>query len=152
MTFPAMFNTIPAMSGPAIAKVGALEEEVRKLPQEDIETLHTIHAGVYTRTVMIPRGVVITGALIKIPTTLIVSGDATVFVGNEARRLRGYHVLPASGMRKQAFYAHKDTWLTMLFQTDLQHIDGIEQVFTDEYESLASRRHEGANKIIITEE
>lgn len=152
MKEPSLRNTIPAMSEQAVTKVAALEEEVRKLPQADIETLHTVHGGVYTRTVMIPRGVVITGALIKIPTTIIVSGDTTVFMGNGARRLRGYHVLPASGHRKQAFYAHEDTWLTMLFRTDSRNIAEIEQAFTDEYESLVSQRSRAANKIIITEE
>ena len=152
MNEPATIHTIPSMSRRAVAMVDVLEEEIRKLPQVELETLHTIHGGVYTRTIMIPQGVVITGVLIKIPTTIIVSEDTTVFVGSEARRLRGYHVMPASGHRKQAFYAHRDTWLTMLFGTDARSVEEAEERFTDYAETLGSRHPDAVNNIIITED
>ena len=39
-------------------------------PQVAIQTTHHFHAGLYSRTIRIPAGVMITGALIKIPTLL----------------------------------------------------------------------------------
>ena len=74
---------IPAMSAKAIRAVRALEERVLALPQVPIETRHVLHAGMYARTICVPAGVLITGAHITIPTLLIVSGHATLFIGEE---------------------------------------------------------------------
>lgn len=132
--------SIPAMSDAAIARVGEFESYALKLPQIEIETFHTFHAGMYARTIMIPDGVVLTGALIKIATVLIVSGYVTAYMGNQKVELRGYHVLPASAHRKQAFIAHRDTYLTMLFPTNAKTIEEAENEFTNEADKLISRK------------
>ena len=80
------------------------------------------------------------GALITIPTLLIMSGHATLFIGEEDVELTGYAVIPASAGRKQAIYAHADTLLTMLFPTAARTVEEAEQEFTDEPERLGSRR------------
>lgn len=131
---------IQAMSIGDITKMYQLEAEALKLPQNPIDTQHVLHAGMYHRTIMIPAGGFITGALIKIPTTLIVSGDTTVFIGGETKRLTGYYVIPAKAMRKQAFLAHSDTYLTMSFCTTATTVEEAEQEFTDEHASLSSRK------------
>jgi len=131
---------IPAMSAGAIRAVRALEERVLTLPQVPIETRHVLHAGMYARTVCIPAGVLITGAHITIPTLLIVSGHATLFIGEDDAELQGYAVVPASAGRKQAIYAHRDTLLTMLFPTAARTVEEAEEEFTDEPERLGSRR------------
>ncbi|MGL4680420.1 MAG: hypothetical protein ACRCWC_13690, partial [Plesiomonas shigelloides] len=129
-------NCIPAMSDESVAKVRALESEAMQQPQVQIETIHTLHAGTYARTIMIPAGVMITGALIKIPTTLIVSGECMVFIGGDTIKLVGYNVLPASANRKQAFLAVTDTWLTMMFKTAATTVEDAEHEFTDECDLL----------------
>lgn len=96
---------IPAMSATAIRAVRALEERLLALPQVPIETRHVLHAGMYARTICVPAGVMLTGVLIRIPTLLIVSGHATVFIGEEDVELSGYAVIPASAGREQAIYA-----------------------------------------------
>ncbi|WP_428659506.1 hypothetical protein [Reyranella sp.] len=131
---------IPAMSSQAIRAVRALEERVLTLPQVPIETRHVLHAGMYARTICVPAGVLITGAHITIPTLLIVSGHATLFIGDEDVELTGYAVIPASAGRKQAIYAHADTLLTMLFPTSARTVEEAEQEFTDEPDRLGSRR------------
>lgn len=131
---------IQAMSTGDIDKITKLEEEVLKRPQLPIETQHVLHGGMYHRTIMIPAGALITGALIKVATTLVVSGDTTVFIGGDTKRLTGYHVIPAKSGRKQAFLANSDTYLTMSFCTSAQTVDEAEQEFTDEYKSLSSRK------------
>ncbi len=123
----------------AIAQVRALEAAQRQMPQVEIQTTHSIHAGVYARTCLIPAGVRITGALIKIPTTVIVSGDVTVFVGEGSVRLSGYHVIEAQAGRKQVFTAHADTFVTMLFATGAATVEEAENEFTDEADMLMSR-------------
>ena len=132
--------TVPQMTPQQISTVREVESLVLNLPQVDIKTEHEFHAGIYSRTIMIPAGVVLTGALIKIPTLLILSGDATVMIGDSEVRLTGYGVIPAEEGRKQLFIAHQDTYLTMLFKTDVTPVFDAENEFTDEAENLGSRR------------
>jgi len=55
-------------------------------------------------------------------------------------RYAGYHVCLGQSGRKQAFYALKDTYMTMLFPTGAATVDAAERQFTDECEKLLSRR------------
>ncbi len=143
--------SFPTMSAADVEKVGRLEANLRDMEQVPIQTTHHFHAGLYARTIRIPKGVVITGALIRIPTLLIVSGHVTVFIGGDTIELRGYHVLPASAGRKQVFLAHDDTDLTMLFPTSAETVEEAEAEFTDETELLMSRQQAG-NLTITTGE
>ena len=145
-------NCIPPMNEVAINNVRQLESYTLQAPQTKIPTSHVFHAGVYARTIMIPAETILTGALIKIATVLIVQGDCIVYIGNEAKKLHGYHVLAASGRRKQAFIALKDTYLTMMFATDVKTVHEAEDCFTDEAEFLFSRAHGAVNNITITGE
>lgn len=133
-----------------VERVRGLEEVVLQHPQEPIVTRHLLHAGVYARTVTIPARAVMTGVLIKRATVLIINGDVEVGVGDGSARFTGYHVLPASAHRKQAFIAHADTDLTMLFPTSAQDVQEAEAEFTDEAHRLASR--DGQNVVHITGE
>jgi hypothetical protein len=131
---------LPAMSDPAIAVARALEERVRGMEQVPISTHHQIHGLMYTRTICLPKGAVLVGVLIKVPTTLIVSGDASVFIGDDEIRVTGFAVIPGSAGRKQAFIAHQDTYLSMSFQTTATTVEEAESQFTDEADSLFSRQ------------
>ncbi len=133
-------NIIPAMSDQDLQKVTELENEAFKYPQLSIEIQHEFHAGIYARTAILPENTLITGALLKVPTILIVNGDCTIFVGNESRRLTGYHVFSAEAGRKQAFVAHSRTELTMMFATQSTTVDQVEQEFTDDFLRLNSRK------------
>lgn len=140
-------TTIPSMTPTAIDRVRRLERLSGEMPQVSIETLHTFHAGMYARTVRVPAGVLITGALIKIATVLIVSGDAIMYGDGGAVEISGYNVLSASANRKQAFLALTDTYLTMLFPSEAKSIDEAECEFTDEIDLLASRRDDAGNTV-----
>lgn len=131
---------IPAMSDTAIDKVRQVETMAAQLPQIELEMQHVLHAGMYARTVRIPPGVMITGVLIKIPTLLIAQGDMVVYVGEEMRELSGYSILPASAMRKQAFVAQSEVFLTMVFPTDAKNVRDAEDEFTDEADLLMTRK------------
>jgi hypothetical protein len=136
---------LSSMTPQAVAEVARLERESLKRPQVDIATEHTFHAGVYARTVTVPEGVLLTGALIKIPTLVIVSGDAVVYGDSGPRRIAGYHVLPGEGGRKQAFLAISETSITMIFATKARSIEEAEDEFTDEADRLFSRRDGAQN-------
>jgi hypothetical protein len=134
----------------ALAKIYALEHINAQVPQIPCSTHHLFHAGMYARTITIPAGSLLTGALIKLATILIVNGDATVATGDSSMRLAGYHVIPASAHRKQAFIAHSDTQLTMIFATAAKDVHAAEAEFTNEADLLFSRH--GENVVNITGE
>ena len=133
---------IPALNSQQVARVRDFEAMAAGMPQVAIPTQHCFHAGLYERTVMIPAGVVICGALIKIDTVVIVSGDCSIATGNGVERVTGYKVMPAAAGRKQVFYAHADTWITMQFATTAATVEDAEAEFTDETDRLASRHGE----------
>lgn len=140
------------MSPEAVDTVRRLEASLMELPQVAVRTEHLIHGDMYARTVRIPAGAVLTGALIKRATVLIVSGHATVFTGGDTLELCGFHVLPGSAGRKQAFMAQADTCLTMLFPSQAQTVADAEAEFTDEAHLLLSRQGAGQDSTIITGE
>jgi hypothetical protein len=142
---------LPAVSDAALAHMRATECALLQQPQVPIITHHVLHGGLYTRTIKIPAGVVLTGALVKRTTTLILNGDAWVTRGDDKpARFNGHHVLPASAHRKQAFLAIRDTWLPMSFPTQATTIEQAEEEFTDEAHMLFSRT--GKNVVVITGE
>lgn len=143
---------LPAMSSAALGKVRALECEAAKRPQIPLDTQHVLHAGLYARTIRMPAGTMITGALVKIATLVIVQGSALVWLGDTCRRLDGYNVLPASAGRKQAFVSIGETFITMIFPTEARDVESAERQFTDEFDLLASRRCDTPNLTIITGE
>jgi hypothetical protein len=145
-------NVIAPMSETAIGKVRDLEAFTRQLPQQPIETAHLFHAGMYARSIELPAGVVLTGALIKIATILIISGDVIMYADGQARELHGYHVFAASAQRKQAFLALADTSMTMLFPTQAKTVEQAEGDFTGEAALLLSRGRSGSNTVTMTGE
>ena len=154
-------SRIHAMTPQAIDKVRELEGITRDLPQVEIATEHVLHGGMYARTICIPAGVVLTGVFIRVPTLLVFDGNATVNAGDgnatvnagdDATTLVGYHVLAASAHRRQAFLAHADTRLTMVFATQAKTVAEAEDEFTDEAHLLFSRKPGAVNRINITGE
>lgn len=141
---------INAMSPQAIANVEALEKNIQNCPQVAISTHHVLHGGMYVRTILIPAGVVLTGALVKVATTLIITGDIEVSRGDSSKRCTGVAILAASANRKQAFVAYEDTTVTMVFPTKAKTIEEAETEFTDDAHKLMSRRYQ--NIVVITGE
>lgn len=143
---------IPEMDESAIEKVRALESSARTLPQAQIETYHVIHGGMYARTIKIPAGVLLTGALIKVATVLIIQGDVIVYVGDKSVHFQGYNVIPASANRKQAFLTNSETFITMVFPSQCDNITEAEKQFTDETDLLISNDANAINTVIKTGE
>tara|TARA_R110000822_G_scaffold82279_6_gene194770 strand:+ start:2254 stop:2721 length:468 start_codon:yes stop_codon:yes gene_type:complete len=132
---------IPAGNAKAVSDVERLEAAMlENFDNVHIDTHHSLHEGVYCRTMMIPQGHLVTGAQVNVGSTLIISGDITLYINGEPKRFIGYHVLPASAGRKQAAYAHLDTHVTMLCRTDAETVEAVEDECTDETDRLMSRR------------
>lgn len=110
--------------------------------EADIPIEHFIHEGVYYRTCFVPKDVAIIGALVKIPTTVIVSGNCYVTLGNTIGKLEGYNVIKAEAGRRQAFRAITDTYITMCFRTNSKDVKEAEKEFTDEWILLTTNRKE----------
>ena len=116
-----------------------------------IYTEHLIHAGMYSRTITMPPGVKLIGALMKIPTIVTVVGTALVLVGKEVAEIEGYAVLPGSAGRKQIFISKGSVIISMTFPTSARTVKEAERQFTDEYDVLLSNRQD-YNDIRITGE
>ena len=144
-------NTLPATSPLAMEKLRQAEDVLLTLPQAEIPTEHVIHGGMYARTIRLVKDTVITGALIKVPTMLVVNGHAMVFVGDGWTEVDGYNVIPASAGRKQLFVALGPVEITMIFPTQARTVEEAEREFTDDHERLMSRRQD-ANTVNVTGE
>lgn len=140
---------VPAMTPGQINRVEQMEEALKSVPEANVETQHMFHAGVYVRTVNMKRFTMFTGALMRIPTVLIISGDVSMYIGDGVVRKTGYHVLMGETGRKQAFFCHEDTSITMVFASNAKTVEEAEEQFTDEWCKLVSRRM--ANEVIKSE-
>lgn len=145
-------NRILAMSQSDIDKVDQLTTFARTLPAVELETLNVLHGGMYARTLKIPAGTVVTGALIKVATILIIQGSVALWIDDKAVELHGYNVFAASAMRKQAIVALTEVNATMIFPSKAVTIAQAEDEFTDEAENLLTRKNNTNVKTIITGE
>ena len=109
-------------------------------PQVEVPIFHSLHGGTYTRTCRIPKGVLVTGVMIKIPTTVIIHGDALFLRDGKWDQFTGTHVLPAEAGRKQVVAAVEDTVVTMILPSQATSVEEAEREFTDEWQKLQSNR------------
>lgn len=117
---------------PSVEQVRALEAELRTLPPADIQMQHTVFAGMYARTALIPAGCCLTGALTKADNVCVMYGDILVTTDDGPQRLTGFNVLTAKAGAKRVGVALADTWWTTLVATDEAEVDAIERQMTDE--------------------
>jgi hypothetical protein len=143
---------VPAMSPQVIAKVRTLQAELAKFPQVPVRMHHVLHGGMYARTCYVAAGHLAACCLVKVPTIVVLAGSAELYVGkDEPLRLDGYNVVPASAGRKQVFHSVTDIALTMFYVTKAKTVEQAENEFTDEADTLASRR-DNLNTIVVTGE
>lgn len=137
---------IPAMSAQALDAVSRLTTELLKMEQAPFKTRHTLHAGMYARTVTLAPGLW-TGTHVTRGTILIIIGEALVYIGqDEPLPVSGVTVLPASAGRKQAFLAKTEVTLVMVATFKAGTVAEAEASLTDELDLLsplddASKHH-----------
>lgn len=123
-------------------KVRELGELMLEYPQVHIPMEHTLHAGVYTRTVFIPKGVLVTGVKVRKPSTMIIQGHLRITSGDGTKEFEGWNVLTLPAGRRSAGYAVEDTTVTTIIQTDATTLEEAEEQYTCEADSLQTRRRD----------
>lgn len=108
----------------------------------DIATEHHLHAGVYSRTIFVPKGTVVAGVQIQVATQLVFCGKGQFTDGKTVRDIDGYVVMDGSPKRRAAFLSKGDTWMTMFFATNAKTVKEAEEEFCSEPERLGTRRKE----------
>jgi SET domain len=126
----------------SVEAVRELEDHLNKYPQIDIETTHVLHGNTYSRTIFIPAGMVVTGALMSLDHVVIMHGDITMVTTDGFERLTGHHVIPVDKGKKRAAITHQDTWWTTVNVTSCTDVPSAEDEMTTESGSLLSRRVE----------
>lgn len=139
------------MSEADIEKVRRMEQCMFELPdQGTLPTDHLFHAGMYARTLKVPKGITVAGAYMIIPTLLVISGHCAFFAGEKAKELKGHTVLAGFSHRKQVLHAIEDTTVTMVFKTEAKTVEEAENEFTNEAHILWSRRPDAINNVSIS--
>ncbi len=133
-------DAIPAVTGDAKIKFDKAIRYLETLPQADLKTEHHIHAGVYSRTVFIPKGVLLIGTEMQCATQLIQCGHGRFSDGTHARDVHGYEVLEGVPHRQCAFLAYEDSWATMLFATNAKTVEEAEKEFCKDPSTLLSNK------------
>ena len=133
-------KTIPATPDQALEAIKAWEKRALGHKQCPLQTTHNLHAGIYSRTVRIPAGVVITGTLIKIPTVLTIVGHMQISIGDKIYEIEGLNTFDCQAGRKQIMAARSDCYVTMAFASKAKTVEDAEEEFTDEADSLLSRK------------
>lgn len=122
------------------AKYDTLTNELLKLPQVDLETTHVISGGLYARTIRIPAGVVLTGAIHNKDHIDIMQGDVTVTTHEGTKRLTGHHVFETKAGLGRAGFAHSETLWTTICSTELTNLQDIEDELVANPEQLQTRQ------------
>lgn len=112
-------------------KLQEIEDKILEQPQVEVETGHYIADGVYLRSILIPEGATLTGAVHLTETIdVMVYGDLTVVTEEGTRRITkaGSVFVSKPGLKKVA-YAHKETlWMTV------HAVDNIKEKTMDDIE------------------
>lgn len=124
---------------PTPDSVRQMETMLLRLPQVDLQTQMLVHGRMSARTIFIPAGTVLTGALTNLDNICVVCGDITVTTDEGTKRITGFHILPAKAGAKRAGVTHADTWWVTIHHTDLIEPEAIEEEMTSEAAMLQTR-------------
>lgn len=146
------YDVITSTSEEAIEKIEKLEKGLSPFPQSAILTSHMIHGGMYCRTCFIPANSMFTSVMIKKATFLIICGHIISYINDEAKEIEGYTILAGSEKRQAAFLTLGDTYMSMVFPTNVKTVEEAEKEFTDNTDALNSNKFKDVNMYAITGE
>jgi hypothetical protein len=119
-------------------RIMAVETRLLELPQVEIPIEHHFGAGIYARTMIAPRGTVLTGRIYKVPQMIILNaGEITVRSENFNGRIRGPHIYNSPVGAKRFGYCHTEvvwTCLTSVKSTDVESAE--KEIYAETYEEL----------------
>lgn len=123
---------IAALTPSELAAVRQAEDALKREPQLQIDIKETLHEGVYTRTAFVPENVVLSGALMKVPTTLLVIGRCVLTLSKGTAAVDGFASFTSPAGRKTLFRTLSATKLVMVFATKAQSLEEARKEFTDD--------------------
>jgi|CXWL01.1.fsa_nt_gi quercetin dioxygenase-like cupin family protein len=123
------------------SKLVDLENHIKAMPQVDLKVEHFNIRGVYVRSLFIPAGHVLTGAIHNHECINIVAmGDISVTDGDNETRLKAGFISVSKAGTKRAGYAHEDTVFITVHRTDLTDIAEIENdLVSKDYDTYFNR-------------
>lgn len=129
------FDTLP---GTFRSKIMAVEERLKLLPEIDIPIEHHIGGGIYARTMVAPKGTLLTGRIYKKEQMIIMSsGDHSFRSESMGGRIRGPYIFTAPAGSKRVGYCHTETVWTCLVRTDALTVEDAEKdVYASSYDEL----------------
>lgn len=131
---------------PSRAQIDRLEACVLEAEQQGhavrIDDWHTFADGLVARTILIPAGTVLTGAVHKAEHLNVCHGDISVWTEQGMRRLTGYHVLSSLPGAKRVGLAFADTWWTTIHLNpdNKRDIAELEDALVEDAHRLQNRR------------
>ena len=139
------------------AVIHALEEWMKQFPQVEIPVAHAFSKGIYGRTILIPKGTILTGELHRHECLSIISwGDMLVATETGSRRVIGPCAYASPAGTKRIGIALKDCLWTTVHPNpdDERDTDKLEErLFTKDYddpellEGLAQRALEESREV-----
>ena len=109
-------------------KILEAEKFLSSLPQVEVEPVHTFADGLYSRTILIPAGSVITGKVHKnSDLNVVVYGHMRVRTEDGLREVHGPCQFAGCAGVKQIGYAYEDTLWTTVHATRTTDLDELEK-------------------------
>ena len=143
-SLPSFGYALPPSSSDDVAMIMRMRDRIDELSIDspcEFPTEDMLHAGCYVRTCVCPAGSILAGAVIKVPTVVIVHGDCTVTTGSKTLHIDGFAVLKGAAGRASVWRATTETTISMVYASQAVSCEAAEEEFTDEYEKLLTRRH-----------
>jgi hypothetical protein len=115
---------------PIKERIQVVQEQLLKMPQADIVTLHNFLPGTYERTMKTPASCMIVGAAHKTPYRVrLEQGTITVNIGNDVKTLTAPCEFDAPAGEQRVGFAHDEViWVDIYENSDnCTNIDVLEE-------------------------
>ncbi len=113
-------------------KVNRLEDALRSVPQVDCPIRHHFAPGIYAREITIPKGTVLTGAVHKQESLVVLSaGRLRLVVDGGTVEISAPHTMTCKPGAKNAALALEDSVWTNFFATDETDTDKLVGILTE---------------------
>lgn len=113
-------------------KVNRLEDALRSVPQVDCPIRHHFAPGIYAREITIPKGTVLTGAIHKQESLVVLSAGRLRLVTDDGTvEISAPYTLTCKAGAKNAALALEDSVWTNFFATEETDQDKLVEILTE---------------------
>jgi hypothetical protein len=113
------------------SRVERLEAILAQAPQAECGLQHRFAPGVYMREMLVPAGVIATGAVHKTEHLTIVVGHCVLTTDEGPQEFSGYSSFVSKPGAKRAIYAIEPTIVTTVHPTDETDLDKLCELLTE---------------------